>query len=197
MSSAPGTTTAIVIGASAGTLAAFMAGGPHQVRVIDDPGPLARAPESPSPNREPAVPSAPSAAAATATVAAPSATAAPLAPRSGSNELDLLPVAELEKRCAYRQPASCSASARAFASGRGAPADAAKARVYRALAVTLLDERCLARDAESCHDLAVLYEKGTGVEQSADTAAALLQRARQLCTGKTSSFCDRLGASLK
>jgi TPR repeat protein len=69
--------------------------------------------------------------------------------------------------------------------------------VYRALAVTLLDERCLARDAESCHDLAVLYEKGTGVEQNADTAAALLQRARQLCTGKTSSFCDRLGASLK
>ena len=193
MSSARGTTTAaIVIGAGVGALAAFMAGGPDQPLDRDESGTIAKAPDPASPHPAPTALPMPS-----ATTAAPSPTAPPPAARADQSELDQLPVAELEQRCAYRQAAACSACARAFAGGRGAPADAAKARVYRALAVTLLDERCLARDAESCHDLAVVYEKGTGVEQNADTAAALRQRTRELCTGKTSSFCDRLVASLK
>jgi TPR repeat protein len=108
-------------------------------------------------------------------------------------ELDRLPVAELERGCALQRPRSCLASARAFEGGRDVGADPKKARVYRALAVSLLDQRCIARDAESCHDLAALYSTGTGVLQNPATARALAERARLLCAGKPTESCRRLG----
>lgn len=192
-----------MVGAGVGAVAAFMAGSPR-------PPPAApRAPEprlvvprassaAPVAPREPVASSAPAVEAPAPTAPpAPSAPPPQAEPKAQPSELDQLPTAELEKRCAFRQPKACLASARAFDSGREVTRDAAKARVYRALAVSLLDERCLARDAESCHDLAGLYQAGSGVEKNPATASALTQRARELCAGKTSSFCERLGVGAK
>lgn len=186
--SSAATRIAIIVGAGIGALAAVLAGAPR-TPPVEAPR---RAPtrEAPAPESVESPREAPGASAAKS---APS--ALPKTPSPSPSELDPLPVAELERRCALRQPKACLASARGFDSGGERAPDAAKARLYRALAVSLLDERCLARDAESCHDLATLYQSGTGVPRNPATATALSQRARELCAGRTTSFCERLGAA--
>lgn len=180
------TRLAIILGAGVGALAAFMGGAPRRSE--------APAPAEPAPAAKPVQPAP---ARPERTVAVPP-QSAPKAPpptqKPEPSELDAPPVAELEKRCALRQARGCLASARAFELGRGVPADPAKARLYRSLAVSLLDERCLSRDPESCSDLAELYSIGAGVVKNEATASALTERARELCKGKTTSFCEKLSA---
>ncbi|MCC6903823.1 MAG: hypothetical protein IT377_32950 [Polyangiaceae bacterium] len=202
MTSARGATTAaIVSGVVVGTLAALCSGppapGPAPTR--SDVTPVMAGGPAPTPERvaarpPPAGPPAASPVPVPTPSPTPTASAPRVAPDEG-DELDRVSVAELEKRCAFRQPASCSAAARAFEAGRDTRADAAKARLYRSLALSLLDERCVARDAQACHDLSLLHERGLGVKPSPETAGALRRRALELCVGKTSPFCGQLGAS--
>lgn len=178
------TRLAIIVGAGVGALAAFMGGAPVP-REATAPARTAEAP--------PPTPAAPARPEPTITRSAPPAPPTP-PPRPEPSELDAAPVAELERRCALRQARGCLASARAFELGRGVPADPTKARLYRSLAVSLLDERCLGRDPESCSDLAELYSTGAGVVKNEATAGALTERTRELCKGKTTSFCEKLSA---
>jgi len=117
-------------------------------------------------------------------------------PAPGDSELDALPTEELELRCAHRKPDACLAAARAHETGRTGPADAAKARLHRSLAVSLLDESCTARQPEACGALAHLYQTGTGVKKSPETADALRERALKLCEGRQDGVCERLRAQL-
>ncbi|MBI3206517.1 MAG: sel1 repeat family protein [Myxococcales bacterium] len=205
MTSARGATTAaIVSGVVVGTLAALCSGppapGPAPTRSDVTPvmtGGPAPTPERVAAGRPPAGPpvASPVPVPTPSPSPTPTASAPGVAPDEG-DELDRVPVVELEKRCAFRQPASCSAAARAFEAGRGIRADAAKARLYRSLALSLLDERCVARDAQACLDLSLLHERGLGVKPSPEAAGALRRRALELCVGKTSPFCGQLGASL-
>ena len=203
MASARGTTTAaIVFGAFVGTLAALMSGPearrepPARPDVTGVMAQTSAPPRAQATHPPPVGTPAPRAAPAPPPSVAPALGSARALPAPDeTSELDRLEVAELEKRCAFRQPAACSASARAFEIGRGTKADAAKARLYRSLALSLLDERCLARDAEACHELSLLHERGLGVKANPETAAALRRRAAELCTGKTSAFCGRVGTS--
>lgn len=178
-----------MIGAVVGTLAALMSGSRAPEPTTESrehtgaralPAPV----PTPTPTRTAASPP-PPAPAAPAAAPAPAPIASVARP---ATELDALPRKELEKRCALRQPQACLACAREVAAR-----DPEKARVYRSLAVSLLDERCFERDAESCEGLAELYRTGTGVEKNEATAATLATRARELCKGKTSSFCEKLG----
>lgn len=196
------TRIAIIIGAGVGSLAAVMGRAPQSrppaPQLAAPAADEARTASSQAPSHEPVVAPTGSPSPAprpTVSAAGPPAAAGPVppTPKPAAADLDGLPRPELERRCAFNQPRACLASARAFDSGRGGPADAAKARVYRALAVSLLDERCWSRDPESCHDLAGLYQTGTGMPRNPATATVLTQRARELCAGKTTSFCERLG----
>jgi len=190
-SSRAATQTAILVGALLGAAAAFMGGAPRAPAPGSAPARSpAHAEGAPGEGGPVRLPSA-VAAATTPSVPASALPAAPSQP-APSDELDGLSVAELERRCALRQPRGCLASARAFDTGRGIEQDASKARLYRSLAVSLLDERCLGRDAEACHDLGGLYTTGQGVARNPATASALERRARELCAGKTSSFCEKL-----
>ncbi len=179
---------AILVGAGVGALAAFMGGAPSP---RETPTPARTTSLLPLGEAAPARPE--------PTTAAPPASArpeppAPPAPKAEPSELTELPVAELERQCALRRARGCLASARAYELGRGVGADPAKARLYRSLAVSLLDERCLGREAEACYDLGELYSTGSGVAKNPETARALTQRARELCAGKTTSFCEKLSA---
>ncbi len=198
MPSARGPTTiAIAAGAAIGALAALLAKGPAQPA----PSPAIPTPLPPtaSPSElatAPALPSGAPPASATVAIATPEA-GPPEAGTAGAElepKLDDVPAAQAELGCARRVPRSCLSAAAAYADGRGVGRDAAKARLYRSLAVSMYDAECTARDPEACRELAAIYASKIVAVPYPGAPEALLARTRELCQGKTSGFCGELGA---
>ncbi len=125
----------------------------------------------------------------------PSPSAEPTSSATGSQEVDnrdaaptleVIDVAEAERACARGgAPRDCLTAAQATG-------DAGRGRLFESLAVSQWTDACIARDPEACHELGKLHEQGIGVPASAQKALGLRQRARELCEGKTSEFCDTL-----
>ncbi len=88
-----------------------------------------------------------------------------------------------EAACAAQEPGACHALARALESGKGAPADAARA-------ATLYRAECDSGALAGCNSLGNLYDLGRGVPRDRDKALSLFQQA---CAGDLGAGCANVG----
>jgi hypothetical protein len=97
--------------------------------------------------------------------------------------------------CARGHAVACFQVARAYASGRGVPADFDRARSFRWRGLNLFFKACYDKDPQACYALAHLYRTGDGVLQSSKQADGLIQHTRLLCSFTPSPVCSKLGAA--
>ena len=97
-----------------------------------------------------------------------------------------------EMRCDQREAEACIVAARSYESGSAGLTDPEKAAKYRRIALTAWISQCDHNSQLACATLATMYRAGSGVPQSDRNADALFARARELCKFNDAPICHQL-----